>query len=470
MKRLAMWSILMWPVMMWMSPAQATLVEPEYETMSKNFRKTLGELVKAKMVNPPGNEKRAVEIFGARLKKEGIPFKTMEFAKNRANLVARLKGSGEKRPLLLLAHTDVVGVDNQVWSTSPFVMTEKEGFLYGRGVQDDLGMAVANLEVFIALKKLKIPLKRDIILAFTGDEESGGTGIKALLEKHPDWIADAEVGLNEGGSPVTDDDQKIIFFNMATAEKTYQDFLLTTKGSTGHSSLPHGDNAIAVLTKAIERITMHKPEQRLLPVTREYFLKRSEIEKGSLAKAMKDVAKSSSRFSPSSVKELEKHHLHNLLITTCIPTMISGGSRVNALPPQASANINCRILPDETIEAVKKRLLSIIDDERVQLTLEGDFSVGGSSDVKGAVPTAVEKIAGQMWPGIVVIPSMLSGATDSRFLQGKTQMYGVSPLYRLEKDAARAHGIDERIPTGAIVPGMEFMYKLVVEIGELRGS
>lgn len=446
--------------------ARAALLEPEYESMGKNFRKTLSDLVKAKTVNPPGNEKKAVEILGARLKKEGIPFKTMDFGKNRSNLVARLKGSGEKKPLLLLAHTDVVGVDNQVWNSPPHTMTEKDGFLYGRGVQDDLGMAVANLEVFIALKKLKIPLKRDVILAFTGDEESGGTGIKALIEKHPDWIGDAEVGLNEGGSPVTDDEQKVIFFNMATAEKTYQDFLLTTKGSTGHSSLPHGDNAIAVLAQALEKLTAHKPEQRLLPVTREYFLKRSEIETGDLAKAMKDVAKSSTRFSSSSIKQLEKHHLQNYLITTCIPTMISGGTRVNALPGQATANINCRILPDETIDAVKKRLISIIDDERVEITLEGDFSVGGSSDVKGVVPSAVEKISQQMWPGIVVIPSMLSGATDSRFLQGKTQMYGVSPLYRLEKDAARAHGIDERIPTGAIVPGMEFMYKLVIEIAE----
>lgn len=448
--------------------ASAALLEPDYESMGKNFRKTLGDLVKAKTVNPPGNEKKAVEILGARLKKEGILFKTMDFGKNRSNLVARLKGSGEKKPLLLLAHLDVVGVDQQTWTSDPHTMAERDGFLYGRGVQDDLGMAVANLEVFIALKKLKIPLKRDVILAFTGDEESGGAGIKALLKDHPEWIADAEVGLNEGGSAVADDSQKVMFFNMATAEKTYQDFGLKTKGATGHSSLPHGDNAIAVMAKALERLTKYKPEQRLLPVTREYFLKRSEVETGDLAKAMKDIAKSGSRFSEKSVKELEKHHLQNLLITTCIPTMINGGSRVNALPPQTTANINCRILPDENIETVKKRLISIIDDERVELTVDGDFSVGGTSDVHGVVPTAVEKISQQMWPGTVVIPSMLSGATDSRFLQGKTQMYGVSPLYRLEKDAARAHGVDERIPVGAIVPGMEFLYKLVIEIGEAR--
>lgn len=445
-----------------------SLIEPDYAVLAKSFRKTLGDLVNAKTVSPPGNEKRAVEILAARLKKEGIPFHTMDFAKNRSNLVARFKGTGEKRPLLLLAHTDVVGVDQQNWTTPPHVMTEKEGFLYGRGVQDDLGMAVANLEVFLALKKLKISLKRDVIIAFTGDEESGGEGIKAILKEHPEWISDAELGLNEGGSPVTDNNEQVMFVNMATAEKTYQDFVVQAKGATGHSSLPHGDNAIELIAQAVERLARYKPEQRLLPVTREYFKKRAEIEKGDLARAMKDIAGSQKRFSEKSLKELEKYHLQNLLITTCIPTMVSGGSRVNALPPQAMANINCRILPDENIDTVKKRLLAIIDDPRVELKAEGDFSVGGSSDVAGVVPSAVEKISKQMWPGVTVIPSLLSGATDSRFLQGKTQMYGVSPLYRLERDAARAHGVDERIPVGAIVPGLEFLYKLVLEIGEVN--
>ncbi|MCC6138927.1 MAG: M20/M25/M40 family metallo-hydrolase [Bdellovibrionaceae bacterium] len=448
--------------------AGAAPVEPDYVSLAKSFRKTLSDLVKAKTVSPPGNEKRAVEILGARLKKEGIPFNTMDFDKNRSNLVARLKGSGEKRPLLLLAHIDVVGVDQQSWSTPPHVMTEKEGFLYGRGVQDDLGMAVSNLEVFIALKKLKIKLKRDVILAFTGDEESGGEGIKAILKKHPEWIADAEIGLNEGGSPVTNDGEQVMFINIATAEKTYQDFVMQAQGATGHSSLPHGDNAIALIAQAVDRLARHKPEQRLLPVTREYFKKRAEVEKGALAQAMKDIAASEKRFSEKSILELEKYHLQNLLITTCIPTMVSGGSRVNALPPQAMANINCRILPDETIETVKKRLISIINDPRIELKAEGDFSVGGASDVAGVVPAAVEKIAKQMWPGVTVIPSMLSGATDSRFLQGKTQMYGVSPLYRLERDAARAHGVDERLPVGAILPGLEYMYKLVLELGDVN--
>ena len=444
---------------------QTFAAPPRYEATTQSFRQTLEALVQAKMVNPPGDEKKAVAIIGARLKKENIPFQSMDFGPNRSNLVARLKGNGEKRPLLLLAHLDVVGVDHQTWTFPPHELTEKEGFLYGRGVQDDLGMAVANLEIFIALKKLNVPLKRDVILAFTGDEESGGAGIKALIEKHPDWIGDAEIGLNEGGSPITDDKEKVLFLSMASAEKTYQDFSLKVVGQTGHSSLPQGANAIGVLSQAVDRINKHKPQARLLPVTRSYFQERAKIEAPEIAKLIRQVLAAKGKIPEKVVDALMSHPtLGSQLITTCIPTMLHGGSRVNALPPEATANINCRILPDETIASVKKRIAGIINDPRVEIKTEGDFSVGGASDIEGPVPSAVRKISQEFWPKSPLILSMLNGATDSRFLRTQTQMYGLSPLPRLEKDSGRAHGIDERIPVSSIRVGLEFYYRLVVEL------
>lgn len=439
---------------------------PDYDSAAKSFQKTLSDLVKAKTVSPPGNEDRAVKIIAARLKKEGIAFQTMDFAPHRSNLVARLKGSGEKKALLLLAHIDVVGVDRQTWTYPPHELTEKDGFLYGRGVQDDLGMGVANLEVFIALKKLKVPLKRDIILAFTGDEESGGLGIRVLLEKHPEWISDAELGLNEGGSPISNEQGQIQYINMASAEKTYQDFQLNVKGASGHSSLPQGDNSITVLAQALERFSQYKPEMRLLPVTRDYFKKRAAVESPEVSKAMLEIANAKGKLPQKALDVVSKiPTLNAQLITTCIPTMISGGSRVNALPPEATANINCRILPDESIDQVKKRITDIIKDVRVEITTEGDFSVGGASPIDGIIPTAVEKIAGEFWPKAPVIASMLTGATDSRFIRNKTHIYGLSPLYRLEKDL-RAHGVDERMPVSSIKPGLEFLYRLVLEVAQ----
>ena len=173
----------------------------DFDRATMSLRKTLGELIKADTTNPPGSEARAVTILAARLKQAGIAFETMEFGPGRQNLVARLKGNGEKKALLLLAHRDVVGTEHQEWTSPSHELTEKDGYLYGRGVRDDLGMAVANLEAFLLLKSSGLPLKRDVILAFTGDEESGGLGIRTMIEKHPDWL-DADIAINEGGSPV----------------------------------------------------------------------------------------------------------------------------------------------------------------------------------------------------------------------------------------------------------------------------
>lgn len=365
----------------------------DFDASVKTFRKTLEQLVRAKMVNPPGNEARAIPIIKARLKAAGIDSKVLEFGPGRSNLVARLKGNGEKKPLLLIAHTDVVGANNQNWSVPPYQVTEKDGYLYGRGVRDDLGMAVANLEIFLQLKKFKVPLKRDVILAFTGDEESGGAGIKAILAKHPEWL-DAEIALNEGGGLVTDENGKVILVNLVSAEKTYQDFALTVKGSTGHSSVPQGDNAIEILAQGLERFSRYKQEDRLIPVTREYFKKRAAIEPPAIAKAMRELAESKGgRLPKSALAEIAKNPMLNALVhTTCVPTVLSGGTRVNALPSDAVANINCRILPDEAIPVVQKRLEAILKDPRIVVTADGDFAIGGASEVNGTLPTAVEKV------------------------------------------------------------------------------
>lgn len=437
----------------------------DYDASVLTFRKTLTDLVRAKTVNPPGNEARAVDILQARLKAHGIKGEVIEFGPGRSNLIARLKGTGGKKPLLLLAHIDVVGADNQAWTVPPYDVTEKDGYLYGRGVRDDLGMAVANLEIFLQLKKQKAPLKRDVILAFTGDEESGGAGIKAVLEKKPDLL-DAEIALNEGGGIVTDTTGKVLLVNLVSAEKTYQDFALTVKGSTGHSSVPQGVNSIEVLAQGLERFSRHKENDRLLPVTREYFRQRAAIESPEIARAMKDLANSKGKLPAKALAVIQKNPvIYALLHTTCVPTMLGGGTRVNALPSEATANINCRILPDETIPQVQKRLQGILRDPRIVITAEGDMATGGASDIQGPLPSAVQKLTQATWPGVPVIAAMVNGATDARFLRNRgMQVYGLSPLGDPEADAARAHGIDERILVSTIRPGLEFYYNLVSEL------
>ncbi|HLL53219.1 MAG TPA: M20/M25/M40 family metallo-hydrolase, partial [Myxococcaceae bacterium] len=262
---------------------------PDYDAAAADSRKLLAAVVAADTSNPPGNEARAVAAGAARLKEAGIPFERFEFAPGRENLVARLKGDGSQRPLLLLAHVDVVGTQGQRWSTPPHQLTEVNGFLQARGVADDLGRAAVTLETFILLAKSGVKLRRDVILAWTGDEESGGDGIRWLLKHHPEKVS-AELAINEGGGVVLDASGKPKLISLNAAEKTYQDFTITARGTTGHSSVPLADNAILRLARGLERLGRAPFPPRLLPVTRAWFLARAPVESPSLGAAMKAAA------------------------------------------------------------------------------------------------------------------------------------------------------------------------------------
>jgi acetylornithine deacetylase/succinyl-diaminopimelate desuccinylase-like protein len=400
-----------------------------------NIRKTLGDLVAANLTNPPGNEAKAAAIGAARLQAAGIPYEVLEFAPGRSNLLAVMKGSGEKPAVLLLAHTDVVGTANQAWTSDPFKMTEKDGFLIGRGVLDDLGMAAVALEVFIGLKGRA--LDRDVILAWTGDEESGGEGLQDLLRKRPS-VGHAGVALNEGGGLILGEGGKHARLDLQTAEKIYQDFELTAAGTTGHSSVPLEDNAIYKLSAALGRIAKSPFPERLIPVTKAYL-----------------AATKADRKKPS---------IQAILRTTCVATMLSGGTRVNALPAEAKANVNCRILPDETVEAVRKRLQKLAGPD-VRVALVGDLGASGASPVDGEAAKIISKTAKKLWPNLLIVPTMSTGATDSRFLRALGMAaYGVNPVAVSEEDKRRAHGIDEKIPASSLSSGYEFFNLLVREL------
>ena len=442
-----------------------------FEADVATVRKTLTEMVAADTTNPPGNEARVVKIIAQRLKEASIPYEITEFAPGRENITARLKavtpstgGKGTK-PLLLLAHIDVVGTQDQPWTTDPLKVTEKDGYLYGRGVSDDLGMAAINLEVFIQIKKSGVRLKRDLILAMTGDEESAGAGIQYILAKHPQQL-DPEIVINEGGSPELGDNGKVKLVAMQAAEKIYQDYQITATGPTGHSSVPHADNAIYRLSRALDRLGKTERPARLIPVTRGYFERRAGLETPAMAKAFTALAKAKTTLPKAALREIEKDlGLKSLLRTTCVATIIKGGTKENALPPEAHAVVNCRILPDETIAGTQAWLTQVVADAKIEIKPVGEMGAAEASDVKGELPTAVEKIAQEMWPGAPVIPAMFGGATDSRYLRAKgIAAYGLNPIAMLKSDSRRAHGIDERIPLASIRPGLEFLHRLVSEL------
>jgi acetylornithine deacetylase/succinyl-diaminopimelate desuccinylase-like protein len=454
-----------WVGLMMLVAVRAAAAPPaaaDFEGAIADLRALLVRLVEADTTNPPGNEARAVAIVAERLAAEGIPHETTEFAPGRQNLVARLSGDGSEKPLLLLAHLDVVGADGQPWTSPPHRVTERDGFLVGRGVSDDLGMALVELETVVLLKRSGASLRRDVILALTGDEESGGAGIRALLAREPQAMG-AAIALNEGGGPRLDERGRVAFVALQTAEKTYQDFALIVTGSTGHSSVPLPDNAIYRLARALERIGRRRFPVRLLPVVREYFKARAAIEVEPLAGALRSAAAAKGGVPAAALAILEANPiLAATLRTTCVATTLGGGTRVNALPSEARATLNCRILPDESIESVEGALARLIADPEVKIERLGDFGAGPPSPLAGPLPTAVRALAAETWPGAPILPFLSVGATDSRFLRERgVAAYGLNPIALTESDARRAHGADERIPVASLPPGLEFFYRLV---------
>ena len=445
--------------------APAALAAPDFEAAGKSVRELLEALVAADTTNPPGNEARIARIGEERLRAAGIASRRTEFAPGRENLVARLKGNGSEEPLLMIAHIDVVGAREEAWSTPPHQLTEKDGYLYGRGVADDLGMAAIELVVLELLKANEVPLRRDVILAWTGDEESGGAGIQWLMKNEPESIR-ASGALNEGGGLRLDPKGVPARIDLQTAEKIYEDFTLTVEGPTGHSSTPVPENAIYRLAHALTRIEAYSFAPRLLPVTRAWLQARAPLEEEPRSTAMQAVADADGALPQESLGILlEDPLLAASLRTTCVATLLDAGSRVNALPGKATANINCRILPDSSAAAVEAQLAAVIDDPQVKIKGRGDFGAGAPSPVKGEIPEAIVKRAQAFWPDIRLVPFMSRGATDSRFLRSAgIPAYGISPILISDEDGSRLHGIDERIPAKSLQPAVEFLYALVVDL------
>lgn len=251
------------------------------------------------------------------------------------------------------------------------------------------------------------------------------------------------------------------------AEKIYQDFTLTAKGPTGHSSVPLKENSIYKLARALDRLGRYQLPARLLPATQVYLTERSKLEAPKLAAAMRAlVAAKGGQLPKKALAEVEKEPmLSAMLRTTCVATTLNGGTRVNALPAEVRANINCRILPDETSDEVMKQLVSVIADPEVEIKPLGDFGAGAPSPVRGHGPDDIHSVADQMWPGVPMIPFLSLGATDSRYFRMKgVPCYGINPIAISDEDARRAHGIDERVPVRSLRSGVEFLYRLLVQL------
>lgn len=424
-------------------------------------------LVRLDTSDPPGNEAPAVEYLKGVLEQEGIPVKVVALDPKRPNLIARLKGTGAKRPLLLMGHTDVVNVDPAKWKFPPFSATRDGGYIYGRGTVDDKDNLTASLMMMLALKRLNVPLDRDVIfLAESGEEGSVRYGIKYVVENHFPEI-DAEYCLAEGGS-VTRKDGKMRFASIQTTEKIPYAVRLVARGPAGHGSRPLRTNAIVHLSQAVAKVAAWQPPMRLNDTTRTYFERLATVstpEEAARYNGIADPAKSAAIQEYFAVNE-PGHY--SMLRTSISPNIIQAGYRVNVIPSEAVATLDIRATPDEDFPAFLEQLRRVVDDSAVEIVrTERDTRPGAPpSAVKGDVFTALENVVRKHY-GVVTLPTMSTGATDMAYLRAKgIQSYGIGPLIDVEDGPKGfgAHSDQERILEAELHRFVRFYWDAVVAI------
>jgi acetylornithine deacetylase/succinyl-diaminopimelate desuccinylase-like protein len=377
----------------------------------------------------------------------------------KANLVVRYRGSGARKPVLLLAHMDVVEAKREDWSTDPFQFLEKEGFFYGRGTGDDKAQAAVWIANLMQYKKEGFKPDRDIIVALTADEEGGGpyNGVDWLIKNHRDLI-DAELALNEGGWGEESKGKKISN-DLQVSEKYVLNFRFEVRNKGGHSSMPVHDNAIYRLAGALQRLGQFGFPLKTNEVTAAYFEQMSKIETGPIKDALAKAA-SGSRESMEHVAAASPAW-NSTLRTTCVATMLEGGHAINALPQLAAATVNCRVLPEDAPEYVLNTLQKVVADDQVSVKQLSEFSKAAASPMRPDLLKAVSDITTRMWPGVPTVPIMVMGATDGRYLRAAgIPTYGIQGFF-MDRDDIRFHGRDERLGVESFYEGQAFLYELV---------
>jgi acetylornithine deacetylase/succinyl-diaminopimelate desuccinylase-like protein len=377
----------------------------------------------------------------------------------KANLVVRYRGTGRARPILLLAHTDVVEAKREDWSMDPFTLTEKDGYFYGRGTGDDKAQAAIWIANLIRYKRDGYRPDRDIIVALTADEEGGGpyNGVQWLLANKRSLI-DAEYALNEGGwgeaiagKPIANDVQ--------LSEKYVINYRLEVHNKGGHSSLPVPDNAIYHLAGALDRLSKFAFPLKTNDVTRSYFRAMSGIEKGPIAADLASVANGDTAAMARVARAATAWN--STLRTTCVATQLEGGHAKNALPQLAAANVNCRVLPEDSEGYVTATLRRLIGDTAVAVTPEGSPHPGAPSPARRDLMSAIQSVTNALWPGVPAVPMMVMGATDGMYLRtAGIPTYGVQGIF-YDRDDIRFHGRDERVKVQSFYQGQTFLYELV---------
>jgi len=440
--------------------------------VNQEARAILQQLIEINTTDSVGDVTKASEAMAKSMLDAGFPQSDVIVAgpnERKKNLVVRYRGTGKRAPILFIGHLDVVEARREDWSMDPFRFIESDGYFYGRGTRDMKSGDAILVETFVRLKREGYQPDRDLILALTSDEEGGDyNGVDWLLKEHKDWI-DAQFCINLDGGEFEKLRGKRILAGLQASEKVYADFQLETTNPGGHSSVPGAENAIYELAAALTRLEKFSFPVHINDVTRDYFLQSAALTAGSLSADFHGAAMQPP--AAAAIQHLSAIPYYNsLLRTTCVATMLTGGHAPNALPQMARATVNCRIFPGEDPEEIRKTLERVANDPGVKVTLVVDKTSDGRAIPVVTVPpsplipevmTAYTETLGTMWPGLPVVTTMSTGASDGKYLRiAGIPTFGIACMF-FDMEDDRSHGKDERVGVQDFYDGVEFGYRFM---------
>lgn len=437
--------------------------DPRWEAWEQEAVSVLSQYLQVDTTNPPGNETRAAEFLKAIFDREGIEARIIESAPGRGNIYARLKGDGSKKAVILLNHLDVVPADKRYWTQDPFSGVIKDGYIWGRGAIDTKGMAVTELMTMLALKRQGVPLKGDVIFLGTADEEAGGAmGAGFITREHFDLFDGAGVVLNEGGF-IYEKDGKVQYYGVVPSEKAPFWLKLTATGTPGHGSVPLPDSAVNRLIGALHRIIAYQAPLQVLPEVQKFYADIAQFAPPSQQERLKDLKKSLQ--DPAFAAEFTKNPVANARVRNTISvTVLQGSNKTNVIPPQASAELDVRLLPGAHPEAFLQEFNKVIADENIKVEPLLSFATG-SSPTDSDLYRVVSEVAKIRDPGSVVTTPLPTGFTDCHFFRDKAiPCYDFWPFKLSDKDLALIHGNDERISVENVKFGTRLVYDIVQKL------
>jgi len=438
-----------------------------WDDVQKEALELFIQYLKIDTTNPPGNEIRAANFFAEICKREGIEHKVFEPFPGRGTLWARLSGDGSKRPVILLNHTDVVPHSPEFWSVPAFSGEIKDGFIFGRGAMDMKSVGMVQFATMLALKRAKVQIKRDIIFLATADEEAGGQqGAGWFAKNHPELVAKAEFLFNEGGSNIVNANGKVLAVGVGPSEKTPAWLKLTATGEPGHASIPRPNSSVNRLLRALNKLLDYSPAIQLTPIVEQSFKAIAPLMPAGLADRYANLREAIK--DPAFLRVLESDAGARALTHNTISiTMLNGSNKVNVIPPEATADVDTRLVPGEKLDRWIAELRGVIKDDSIKIEPVLAFEAN-ASPVDTDLVQAVREVVNRRYPGALISHPVLAGFTDSHFFRDLgVHSYGFSPFVAPARElGAGFHGNDERIGKQAFVDGVKFFYEIIERLAK----